>query len=32
VITHHVPFENCLEVFEQEEKYHSTKIKIMIDF
>lgn len=32
VITHHVPFAHCLEVFEQEEKYHSTKIKIMIDF
>ncbi len=32
VISHHVPFENCLDVFEQEENYRSTKIKIMIDF
>lgn len=32
VISHHVPFENCLDVFEHEEKYHDTKIKIMIDF
>lgn len=31
-ITHHVPFENCLDVFENEEKYHATKIKIMVDF
>lgn len=32
VISHHVPFENCLDVFENEDKYHNTKIKIMIDF
>ena len=32
VISHHVPFENCLDVFEKEEDYRSTKIKIMIDF
>ena len=32
VISHHVLFEECLDVFEQEEKYHSTKIKVMIDF
>ena len=32
IITHHVPFENCLDVFENEESYHKTKIKIMIDF
>lgn len=32
VISHHVPFENCLDVFENEADYHSTKIKIMIDF
>ena len=32
VITHHVPFEDCLDVFSNEEKYHKTKIKVMIDF
>ena len=32
IITHHIPFENCLDVFENEESYHKTKIKIMIDF
>ena len=32
VITHHVPFEDCLDVFENEEKYHKTKIKVMVDF
>ena len=32
VITHHIPFDNCLDVFEHEEKYHSSKIKAMIDF
>ena len=32
VISHHVPFENCLDVFENAEKYQSTRIKIMIDF
>ena len=32
VISHHVPFEECLDVFENEDKYHSTKIKVMIDF
>lgn len=32
VISHHVPFEKCLDVFENEEKYHNEKIKIMIDF
>ena len=32
VFTHHVPFENSLDVFENEEKYHSTKIKVMITF
>ncbi len=32
IITHHVPFENCLDVFENEAKYHKTKIKVMIDF
>lgn len=32
VITHHVPFAQCLDVFENERKYHDTKIKVMIDF
>lgn len=32
VISHHVPFENCLDVFENEAEYHNEKIKIMIDF
>lgn len=32
VISHHVPFEKCLDVFENESAYHDTKIKIMVDF
>ena len=32
VITHHVPFDKALDVFENEKNYHSTKIKVMIDF
>lgn len=32
VFTHHVPFENALDVFENEDKYHGTKIKAMITF
>ncbi len=32
VFTHHVSFENTLDVFENENKYHNTKIKAMIDF
>ena len=32
VITHHVPFGRCLDVFENEKNYHNTKIKVMIDF
>lgn len=32
VISHHVSFEKCLDVFENEADYHSSKIKIMIDF
>jgi len=32
IVTHHVPFADCLDVFENEEKYRSTKIKIMIKF
>ena len=32
VISHHVPFADTLDVFVNEEKYHSSKIKVMIDF
>lgn len=32
MITHHVPFADCLDAFENEDKYHDTKIKVMIDF
>jgi L-iditol 2-dehydrogenase len=32
VFSHHIPFENTLDVFENEEKYHKTKIKAIIDF
>lgn len=32
LISHHVPFKNCLDVFENEKKYHDSKIKIMVDF
>ena len=32
IITHHIPFSDCLDVFEHEDQYHTTKIKIMIDF
>ena len=32
VISHHIPFEKCLDVFENEKDYHNEKIKIMIDF
>ena len=32
VISHHIPFEQCLDVFENERVYHDTKIKIMVDF
>ena len=32
IITHHVRFEDCLDVFENNEKYSNTKIKVMIDF
>ena len=31
-VSHHVPFSECLDVFENEDKYHATKIKIMVDF
>lgn len=32
IITHKIPFSECLDAFENEEKYHNEKIKIMIDF
>ena len=32
VISHHIPFAECIDVFENESKYHRTKIKAMIDF
>ena len=32
VISHHVPFAQCLDVFEHHEDYAKTKIKIMVDF
>ena len=32
IITHHIPFESCIDVFENQPKYNSEKIKIMIDF
>lgn len=32
IITHHIPFEHCLDAFENEKAYHQTKIKAMVDF
>ena len=32
LFSHHVPFENALDVFENEDKYHVTKIKAIITF
>lgn len=32
LFTHHIPFENTIDAFENEEKYHKTKIKAMITF
>ena len=32
IITHKISFDNCLDVFENQEKYHNEKIKIMIEF
>ena len=32
LFTHHIPFENTLDAFENEDKYHKTKIKPMITF
>ena len=32
IITHRLPFENCLDIFQNEDKYHATKIKVLIEF
>ena len=32
IFTHHVPFENALDIFEHEENYHKDKIKAIITF
>jgi len=32
IITHRVPFENCLDMFENEEKYHNEKVKVLVTF
>ena len=32
IISHHLPFSECLDAFVNEEKYHNSKIKVMIDF
>ena len=32
IITHKVPFSECVDVFENKEKYHNEKIKIMVEF
>ena len=32
VVTHHVPFSNVLDVFQNAEAYNKTKIKVMITF
>ena len=32
VITHRVKFADCLEFFENEQKYHKDKIKVMMEF
>ena len=32
IITHRVPFEECLDVFENEAKYHNDRIKVMVEF
>ncbi len=31
-ITHRLPFEECLDAFENEKEYHNTKIKVMVEF
>lgn len=32
IISHRLPFDKCLDVFENEEKYHNEKIKVMVEF
>jgi L-iditol 2-dehydrogenase len=32
IITHRVKFDNCLEYFKNETKYHNDKIKVMVEF
>lgn len=32
IVTHRVPFEDCLDMFENEEKYHNEKIKVIVTF
>ncbi len=32
IFTHHIPFDNALDIFENEDKYHNEKIKAMIAF
>ena len=32
IVTHHIPFAETIDIFENEEKYHATKIKAMITF
>ena len=32
IISHRIPFETCLDAFENEKDYHDEKIKIIIDF
>lgn len=32
ICTHHIPFENTLDIFENEQKYQKSKIKAMITF
>lgn len=32
IITHRVPFDKCIDVFENEELYSKNRIKVMVDF
>ncbi|MBE7067405.1 MAG: hypothetical protein E7385_07640 [Ruminococcaceae bacterium] len=32
VVTHHIPFEQCLDAFKNEKDYHTSKIKMMVTF
>ena len=32
IITHRVPFEKCLDMFENEAKYHNDRIKVIVEF